>query len=432
MASFQITEEILCIAAKALAHPLCDHCLGRLFGKHGHGLSNRERGRLIRASLTKEAPPLSCWLCEGFFQRVGEFANLALAKILSIEFESFLVGTRIPKDMLLREETFWKEVGTEFGESMRTEMNREIGKLIEKSTGKQADHSKPDVTILIDIWNGDVTLSLTPVLIAGRYRKLIRGIPQTPWPCRDCRGEGCKRCGGTGKLYQESVAELIGTPTARQLDADGFILHGAGREDADVRMLGNGRPFVLEIKHPRKRRFPIAAGSQDLKPLEALINTECAGKVEVRDIRYAEKAEIEQIKSAASQKVYRVVVEFQPYETSGMIASGLCAADFKPPTEKELHALARSLSGVYLCQATPRRVSSSRADLVRNKKIVELKLENVEGNQATFIIVAEAGIYIKEFVSGDGGRTTPSIAGKLNTRARVVELDVIDILDTRA
>jgi tRNA pseudouridine synthase 10 len=30
----------------------------------------------------------------------------------------------------------------------------------------------------------------------------------------------------------------------------------SGREDADVRMLGNGRPFVVEILNPKRRVSP--------------------------------------------------------------------------------------------------------------------------------------------------------------------------------
>jgi tRNA U54 and U55 pseudouridine synthase Pus10 len=33
--------------------------------------------------------------------------------------------------------------------------------------------------------------------------------------------------------------------------ADGSKLNAAGREDMDVRMLGGGRPFILEVHNPR-------------------------------------------------------------------------------------------------------------------------------------------------------------------------------------
>ena len=40
-------------------------------------------------------------------------------------------------------------------------------------------------------------------------------------------------------------------------------------------------------------------------------------------------------------------------------------------------------------------------------------------------VVGQAGLYIKELVSGDDGRTTPSLAGVLGAPSRVVDLDVV-------
>jgi tRNA pseudouridine synthase 10 len=33
-----------------------------------------------------------------------------------------------------------------------------------------------------------------------------------------------------------------------------YKFHSGGREDTDVRMLNNGRPFVMEMVNPRKTR----------------------------------------------------------------------------------------------------------------------------------------------------------------------------------
>ena len=39
------------------------------------------------------------------------------------------------------------------------------------------------------------------------------------------------------------------------------------------------------------------------------------------------------------------------------------------------------------------------------------------------------GTYVKEWISGDDGRTTPSLAGLVECEARCEMLDVLDILD---
>ena len=112
-----------------------------------------------------------------------------------------------------------------------------------------------------------VDIDIRPVFLYGRYRKLSREIPQTRWPCRACRGrdEGCESCQGTGLQYPDSVQDLIGEPIRQALNAEDTSFHGMGREDIDVRCLGSGRPFVLEIKNPLVREH-------DLEELVSLVN----------------------------------------------------------------------------------------------------------------------------------------------------------------
>ena len=84
----------------------------------------------------------------------------------------------------------------------------------------------------------------------------------------------CERCGGSGKQYEESVQELIDSVAIGATEGESSTFHGAGREDIDAKMLGTGRPFVVEIKTPKKR-------SVDLQILEESMNKAAIGKVEV-------------------------------------------------------------------------------------------------------------------------------------------------------
>ncbi|KYF44176.1 hypothetical protein TGARI_202740 [Toxoplasma gondii ARI] len=73
------------------------------------------------------------------------------------------------------------------------------------------------------------------IVVVGRYRKQSRDLSQTLWVVDNRR-----------KL-EMSVEEAIGKPLQWLLDASGFRFISAGREDADVRMLGAGRPFAIEL-----------------------------------------------------------------------------------------------------------------------------------------------------------------------------------------
>ena len=95
----------------------------------------------------------------------------------------------------------------------------------------------------------------TKVFLEGRYRKLSRDLPQTVFFCPDCKGhprrrKKCARCEGYGKLTKDSVQELIGWVAGKAFGTRKHVFHGAGREDVDVRMLGKGRPFVVELVDP--------------------------------------------------------------------------------------------------------------------------------------------------------------------------------------
>lgn len=75
--------------------------------------------------------------------------------------------------------------------------------------------------------------------IAGRYIKRDREISQTQFII-----EGQRK----GKT---SVQEVIEGMVLGPLQADSLTFIPAGREDMDVRMLGEGRPFVLELHNPK-------------------------------------------------------------------------------------------------------------------------------------------------------------------------------------
>jgi tRNA pseudouridine synthase 10 len=50
-----------------------------------------------------------------------------------------------------------------------------------------------------------------------------------------------------------------------------------------------------------------------------------------------------------------------------------------------------------------------------------------QGDTATVEIHGEGGLYVKELVSSDEGRTQPSLAGELGVEATVTALDVLTV-----
>ena len=402
-------SERLEIAGRALQRPLCNHCLGRLFASVSRGLSNDSRGTLVRASVDN-APPApgdasECYICRGLFGEVGKFATLAEKASKEYEFSTFLVGTKVDPETVEREESFWTEVGAKETESIKAELNREIGKNLEKRLGRTVDFASPEMVFLVDTMFDRVILDVAPLFVYGRYRKYSRELPQTRWPCRECRGKGCPHCNGKGRMYDSSVQDLTGPIIMARARGEDDFFHGMGREDIDARMLGNGRPFVVEVRRPRVRTL-------DLRAMEQDINLKAGGVVDVTGLRASTRAEMRAIKESTHSKTYRVRVRFQ--------------GDFD---HGKLNEVVTSLAGKHISQQTPNRVAHRRADLERIRTVRSIVLEEASGPEAVFVIEADSGTYIKELMHGDEGRTQPSAAGIVGVPCEVLELDVIAIGD---
>jgi len=97
----------------------------------------------------------------------------------------------------------------------------------------------------------------------------------------------------------------------------------------------------------------------------------------------------------------------------------------RPIKKNELKKL-KSLVGI-INQRTPQRVLHRRADLMRRREVKAIKWKQINSKTIELTIKASAGLYIKELISGDDGRTRPSVAEALGHKAVCKELDVIGI-----
>ena len=442
-----MTLDILDKAQKMLEnHSLCDHCLGRQYALLGYGVDNEKRGEALKLLLTikahetamtkdknglallrtlasngnypmaneilkkmksKPAEAKPCHLCQERLTSTEHLAHTALNKLQEYEYATVLVGIELPIEVEEREDEFKAEFTIAHGESLRNEFSRNIGKRIAEATGKKIDFERPDVVVLVNPWTEQISLQVNPIHVGGKYRKLVRDIPQSRWFCKNCRGKGCKQCNWTGRKYTESVEEIIGNPAVNMAQGKEFSFHGAGREDVDARMLGLGRPFVIEVKKPKKRRI-------DLKALEETINSSAKGKVEVSNLCFVNKDFVRKLKRGdEAQKLYSATIE----------------AD-KPISQRQLTALKKALTNVNVKQQTPKRVAYCRADLMREKYIYKANVKRLTPKRFELEIRCQGGLYIKELITGDDGRTVPSVAQILGVKTVPIELDVLGVYMT--
>jgi tRNA pseudouridine synthase 10 len=422
-----------------------DWCLGRQFAMRGYGLTNKDRGIALKTLLlmvgtdayqrnpkrgitllrrlaengqfhpaseflekegiTDLQPSQKCDICGGVMDQLPEAAKAMIQALKGWEAFSLLIGTKVNPTITEKEEQLRSELQIDTGEPIKAELNREIGKLVTAQLNLDVDFETPDIVGIIQIPGFTVELEVHSVFIFGRYRKLVRGIPQTRWPCRECRGEGCPRCNQTGKMYAESVEELIAPTFLHFTGGTDVKFHGAGREDIDALMLGTGRPFVIEVLSPHTRTIP-------LDKVANHINSSTDGKVEVSNLRFANKEVVQRIKGTApsSKKVYKAIVHVE-----------------EPIAQDSLKTLLELSLPLEVHQRTPQRVSHRRSDRIRKKRIHALEAAFIDNNTFELTIQCQGGLYVKEFISGDEGRTVPSITEILGTPAVCTQLDVISV-----
>lgn len=398
---YQLAKEII----NETDGKICRNCLGRKLSKTVEGENNIERADKVCDELGITLDDVDCSICDNLFDKLDEDLYKKIDdKInqLGIEFDTFLVGCQIDKDIQKRDD----ELSEKFDltvETIKKEVNRLIGLGIWERYDKEAEFERQDIVFNVNLkGNPKVKIQINPLYIEGKYNKYKRGIPQTKWPCTKCKGRGCEECNFTGKQYPESVEELISEHVLELTKGREAKFHGAGREDIDVLMLGSGRPFVLEIKEPRIRNL-------DYAQLEEDINKINEGKTAYHNLHPCErprKAEIKQ-SSPDTYKVYEAIVK--------------CDEAFNQDKLDEI----TKLNEIH--QQTPLRVLRRRTDMVRIKHVLDLSYEIIDDMTFKMRIKTEGGLYIKELISGDEGRSQPNVSEILGVKAICEQLDVIEV-----
>jgi tRNA pseudouridine synthase 10 len=400
-------------------YPLCDHCLGRLFARLGFGLSNEERGRAIKDYLLMsihekimseglndellsdlralalsghepsmlllknmgvDVSPTPCYICgSSIFSRFDEWSrNIANAlSSLGAEFKSFRLGTRVPNDVLRRELEITMEFGITSAESIKRELNRELGKRVSSLLGIPFSREEPDVEVVLDTTTGAITTQLMPLYLLTRYRRVYRLIGKggIKWPINEALG-----------IY----------------GAQSVVIHSGGGEAGNVRVLGNGRPMIIQVIGPGKRPS-IGEVSKALGSIDYGIS--------LNVLSYVRSSMVRKVKAESRNYVitYRVLAI-----TNGQVTDDAL---------KSLHDYFRNR------QVTQRLRWGGRVKK-RVSMVYELDGRVIDGRLLELVIRCQGNLNIRGFVHGYFGDVEPSLSGVLALEVRPVEIDILNISDS--
>ncbi|XP_062558792.1 putative tRNA pseudouridine synthase Pus10 [Armigeres subalbatus] len=235
------------------------------------------------------------------------------------------------------------------------------------------------------------------IFLAGRYNKISRELSQTPWVIDGKR----KMENSVQEIMTSVIGPYFGVPE------DSLIFSSSGREDVDVRCLGEGRPFVLEIPGAFKDFLEESAAAEMEKAIDK------SKQISVKDLQLVDREELTHIKHGEEdkRKFYRA----------------LCVLD-RPVSLEVLKAL-NTEEPFVIEQWTPLRVLHRRPLLPRPRTIHSVKAMACQNNERAIVIdvVTQAGTYIKELVHGDFGRTKPSFMSIIGQPIDIHALDVMAI-----
>jgi len=240
-----------------------------------------------------------------------------------------------------------------------------------------------------------ITLRRETLFLVGKYSKRTRDFGQSQWD---------QHATSVAETICPVVCELFKSPV------DKCLFSASGREDMDVRMLGAGRPFVLQLGDA-KCLAPLLDGGKMLS--ELVIDT---GDVIVKGLTWVDKGVMDWLHWSTEQhvKIYRCVIWSED-----------CL-----PSQDVLNEVKNSKTNVKVYQKTPLRVLHRRTENTREKTMYSIETERLNDHYAIVTLKASAGAYIKEFIHGDFGRTEPSFCDVVfgrYVRCDILQLDVLEV-----
>ena len=263
------------------------------------------------------------------------------------------------------------------------------------SVATESDFENVDFLSAVRPCSYSISFLRTPIFVGGRYCKYSRALPQTPWVV-----DGVRK-------VETSVQELICDHILALVGASQQRFSSSGREDCDVRMLGDGRPFLVELINPKRTMLE----SSEVAELQSKINSS-TDLVEVKRLRVMAKADAVTLKEgeAKKRKEYRALV-YAPEDV----------------TQEDLDRLAE-MGETVLHQKTPIRVLHRRALATRDRSVYCMQGELVGAHHFYLNLTTQAGTYVKEFVHSDFGRTRPNLRDIMKQEVDIVSLDVCSVL----
>lgn len=356
---------------RALQFKLCRFCLDR----QGRG----------QPHLALAGDEDDCFICKGTFGKLGKVTKKAISSLGRFEFRTFSVGVVLPQGVQEREDTLRSELKIRGGETAKSEFAGRVAAAVVKEMGeKKVDRLHPDVTALVDLGEGNVSVTSKPLFVYGRYTK-PRRVSQRRVFCEECNGRGCETCEGTGYSASPSVEGLVSKRLGALLGSKRFKFTWFGSEDPDSAVFSPGRPVVIEVKNPRVRHPP-------------------------RSLRFRTG------EGGMSVSGVRVVTKQFEHPAFTFMTRAVISAEHRV-SEEDVKRLERDMKNALV------QYRNNKGRLV-DKKIYFVRA-NARGKRITAEIKLDGGLPVKRLVSGEA--VSPSFSESMRMPLRCERFDIMRV-----
>ena len=231
---------------------LCDYCLGRLFRKQLRLSSNKLLGKKLKNGRESNH---SCYICKNLFDNLDHFLKLMLDSSFDYKFNTFSIGTIIKPSIVDRDDALKSEFKLRGIDGVKYDITKELGKLFSKKTKKITNYIDPEIIFTVNLKEPSCNLRSKPIVISGRYTKSKRGYSQKQKSCDNCSGKGCRTCDFHGISEFNSVEGVLSKLIFKKFGGTTTKFTWIGGEDKSSLVLGSGRPFIVKLQNPLKRKI---------------------------------------------------------------------------------------------------------------------------------------------------------------------------------
>jgi len=331
-------------------YEICNECLGRQFHDILPRIKNREKGKILRtyaiinSIYKKEEIKIKktekCYLCGNIFNKIDFYIEEVKKKLKNYEYKTFLIGSKIPPELISKEEEFWEENGVDFCEAIKSSFNREVGYNLKRMTKKQITFENPDIMAIVDIEKNKVDLQISPLYIKGGYKK---------------------------NTTKGKVQKIIENLLIKKTGASESIFYSVGRLERNVKT-NCYRPFVIMLRNPKKRRIGLKKTRQEINKMKSL---------SVSTLSYSDKESIEKMKMEKITASYLVTLKFD-----------------NNLKKEEIKRIRKKLLGLR-----NKRILQYLKKKIRKPYIRRLKIK-IGGKNLTLDIESTVGFSINSFLGG--------------------------------